>query len=500
MEATYNNGIQIYFKVPSAGKRILLLKNGSTETTIASLDAALENFSLVLSYDGAGTITASVSNSDTYADIATKDITITSALNNITAWSCQMGTGSTSTVTGNVVSTAIAGTATTDNYSMAGGSKTYALTNSLPGSSAWSILLTAAIPSGQTGNSYGSTLLASGTNPTAGSFANGFQVYLTSAGKLQLKNGSTATDIQTGISGNFTVELDYNGSTTITVIVTPEGGTATTKSVTLNSKPLNTIGTLCSLIKTANNVTETAAITLSSTTTYTNAPFVNCPALTKVILPATLVQKGTDAVASTVKLYVPSTATKTLDAAKFWKNDVLNIGANVTIGESGYASFYTDAATTIPAGVTAYTAGTATNGNLPLTAIEGTTLAANTGIIMTGTAGDYFFEGTTNTATQTSSLSGTTASMDTPTTGCYVLGYESSQAGMYKYTGATLEPNKVYLTTTGGGSLRFTFGTTTGIKTATKVATEGQAYDLQGRKTDAKQAGIYIINGKKIIK
>ena len=86
----------------------------------------------------------------------------------------------------------------------------------------------------------------------------------------------------------------------------------------------------------------------------------------------------------------------------------------------------------------------------------------------------------------------------------YTLAVKDGKLGFYKYTGTTLAARKAYLAIEGAGARVITLGgdNTTGIATTERHATEadGQCYDLQGRRISQPQKGIYIVNGKKMVK
>ena len=86
----------------------------------------------------------------------------------------------------------------------------------------------------------------------------------------------------------------------------------------------------------------------------------------------------------------------------------------------------------------------------------------------------------------------------------YVLSVANSKLGFYKFAGTELKGFRAYYQTTGGGSSTRGFvlnfgGTATGINAAT-LNGEGNAYDLQGRRVQNAQKGVFIINGKKVVK
>ena len=91
--------------------------------------------------------------------------------------------------------------------------------------------------------------------------------------------------------------------------------------------------------------------------------------------------------------------------------------------------------------------------------------------------------------------------------GGYILAYKKgdTEAKFYQINGLTVPENRSYLpegTPTRG--LEFLFGglgdDVTGINGITTGAENGAIYDLQGRRVNNAQKGVYIINGKKVIK
>ena len=62
--------------------------------------------------------------------------------------------------------------------------------------------------------------------------------------------------------------------------------------------------------------------------------------------------------------------------------------------------------------------------------------------------------------------------------------------------------NKAYLPSGGSSTniLSLTFGSLTGIETATQAQPGQKAvFDLQGRRVEKAQKGLYIVNGKKVL-
>ena len=101
------------------------------------------------------------------------------------------------------------------------------------------------------------------------------------------------------------------------------------------------------------------------------------------------------------------------------------------------------------------------------------------------------------------SLRGTGVSIINPG-GAYVLNcVEPGGVGFYKLSSTgTIKENKAYLYYDGSSAARefFGFAETTGIELNKVEANEDKMYDLQGRHVTNPVNGIYIVNGKKVIK
>lgn len=181
------------------------------------------------------------------------------------------------------------------------------------------------------------------------------------------------------------------------------------------------------------------------------------------------------------------------------------------VGASGYATLMLGYNATIPTGATCYKA--VANGNYAtLTAIEGT-LAANTAVLVEAEANDYVFEPVDYaSAVEGNDLLGTLSTKSiTPESGttCYVLAEpEGQEVGFYR---ATLtdgsfqnNANKAYLPVTAAGArfLSFDFGTETAIDElkAENGNQKTETFDLAGRRVQSAQRGIFIVNGKKVVK
>lgn len=207
----------------------------------------------------------------------------------------------------------------------------------------------------------------------------------------------------------------------------------------------------------------------------------------------------------------------------------------VTISSAGYATFYAPVALEVPAGLEAYylAEGGLNADYASMTKIEGAAatdpvvVPANTGIIFTGNNGgtaaaDNYNLAITTTGNEIKSLLGGTVATE------YVLGGDDAgnrayylampkvddvqwPIGFYKAKLNTdnkflnnghksyLPMDVVYGDLQNSYGFRFLFGTT-GIDGVASEETPEGIYDLQGRKLEGiPGAGIYIVNGKKVL-
>ena len=186
----------------------------------------------------------------------------------------------------------------------------------------------------------------------------------------------------------------------------------------------------------------------------------------------------------------------------------------VTITAAGYATFYAPVAVQIPEDVEAYYAAEADENYVSLTAIDGV-IPANTGVILQGEANTYNFNIVADVdAVADNKLAGTVASAYV-TDDAYVLSKQGEVVGMYKaaknqQSGASWLNNgfKAYLpanavTTAESRFLVFNFGddNTTAIEGIEAENTaDAVVYDLAGRRVQNAQKGVFIVNGKVVIK
>lgn len=183
----------------------------------------------------------------------------------------------------------------------------------------------------------------------------------------------------------------------------------------------------------------------------------------------------------------------------------------VTITSAGFATFFAPVAVEIPEGVEAYYTAEVDGKAVMLTAIEDV-IPANTGVILKGEANTYNFNITADAeAVAGNKLAGTCASTYV-SEDAYVLSKVDGVVGMYKALknqeeGASWLNNgfKAYLPATAGGEARFlvfNFGTETGIDElkGENGNVKAEIYDLSGRRVQNAQKGLYIVNGKKVVR
>lgn len=178
----------------------------------------------------------------------------------------------------------------------------------------------------------------------------------------------------------------------------------------------------------------------------------------------------------------------------------------VTIPSSGWGTFcykypldFTAAST--PEGLKAYAVSATTSSNATLTQIT-EKIIGGTGIIINGTPGTTY---AINVADKGTAYSGTNLLTGTLAPTYVEEGQYFLKSGKFVYSSAgTLPENKAYLksdgTGTQGAKLSFLFDTTS-IEQV-KVETSDAWYDLSGRKVNpsANVKGVYIHNGKKVVK
>ena len=183
----------------------------------------------------------------------------------------------------------------------------------------------------------------------------------------------------------------------------------------------------------------------------------------------------------------------------------------LTVSEAGWSTLYLGFNARIPSTVEAYIVKTVNDGWVTLTQVTGV-LPANTGVIVKAAAGDYkFYNEATATADVTGNLLDGSLYNKNINEEAYVLSAPDGVVGLYKaemtdgtwlnnankaYLPASAVPNKT------AAFYGFEWNGTTGVEgVVAEGAQDGAIYDITGRRVKAITApGIYIVNGKKVVK
>ena len=189
----------------------------------------------------------------------------------------------------------------------------------------------------------------------------------------------------------------------------------------------------------------------------------------------------------------------------------------VAVSAAGYATLYAPVALTIPAeGVTVYTA-TVEDGYLDLTEVEGA-IPANTGVIIEAAEGTYNFAVVAEADAVESDLVGSYAKSEkNADMKVYTLQKPAEkEVGFYLFNGYRDENDKEGTKTYINGfrawvevengeaaPAMFSLGRgegTTAIDSVELTNDNVVIYDLAGRRVEKMEKGIYIVNGKKVIR
>ena len=170
------------------------------------------------------------------------------------------------------------------------------------------------------------------------------------------------------------------------------------------------------------------------------------------------------------------------------------------IGSTGYATMYLPTTSvSIPTGVTASTA-VVNEPWVTTTPIQSNLISAGTPVVLQGAEGFYSFV-PVNAATDAveNDLKGTAEPLEANGSQ-YVLASKDGVVGFYQATG-TIPAGKAYIEKAGAGVKGFFFGGADGIaEVETGNDSDAAIFDLSGRRVVKAQKGIYIINGKKVLK
>ena len=198
--------------------------------------------------------------------------------------------------------------------------------------------------------------------------------------------------------------------------------------------------------------------------------------------------------------------TDAADASQWIIEDVEAASVDVTIGETGYATLNALWPVTIPEGVKAYTGKIDSKDGaleLFLTEVNGTIPSA-TPVVLKGNADTYTFNFTDDVETLDNDLKGTYA--ETDAAGKYILAKpERKYIGFYLAETGTIVAGKAYLELPANAGevkgITLVGDNATGIASVENTTTENNAvFNLAGQRVSEAQKGIFIINGKKVLK
>ena len=175
---------------------------------------------------------------------------------------------------------------------------------------------------------------------------------------------------------------------------------------------------------------------------------------------------------------------------------------SLIIGEAGWATFGSlDKSANLNAATNVYAA-KYENGSVKLTAVESKSVPAGVGVLVKGQGKiSLAFDVDASAVESDLKVSDGTVTGDGST--IYVLAKEDAHGvGFYKLAEGTKVPaGKAYLVVPAGSAREFIgFGDATAIKSVETVKANGAVYNLAGQEVKSAQKGVFIINGKKVIK
>lgn len=205
-----------------------------------------------------------------------------------------------------------------------------------------------------------------------------------------------------------------------------------------------------------------------------------------------------------------------LDSPSAWKLIAVEeptFTHSLSVTSAGYATLMLAFDATIPAGVECYTVDSYESDWVNLTQVEGI-LPAGEAVIVKAAEGTYEFVRTTGGVKNEKNLLEGTLFPKNIAMDAYVLANGANGVGLYKATKNQANntaflnnANKIYLPAENSNnaasySFNFDWNGTTGIEgIEAEGAKNGEIYDITGRRVKAITApGIYIVNGKKVIK
>lgn len=174
-----------------------------------------------------------------------------------------------------------------------------------------------------------------------------------------------------------------------------------------------------------------------------------------------------------------------------------------TVGVASYSTLYVNFPVSIPDGNNNTAIYTLEENSDSYTCVKQTSVPAKTGMILRdiNKASSVTLEIPSSYSNVTSELTGSLLAT-TAGDNCYIFGNGDEGLGFYPYAnGSTLAANKAFLTVTSSArSFILNFDDVeTGINGAITLPQSSVIYDLQGRRANKLQRGLYIMNGKKVL-
>ena len=104
--------------------------------------------------------------------------------------------------------------------------------------------------------------------------------------------------------------------------------------------------------------------------------------------------------------------------------------------------------------------------------------------------------------TGTNVLTGTCLATTKPDGNVYVFSKVGDDLGFFPYTGSDIPANRAYIVEPAGSGTRsfiLSFDETTGLNGVSTSTPAGTIFDMQGRRVNKAEKGLYIVNGKKVL-
>ena len=197
------------------------------------------------------------------------------------------------------------------------------------------------------------------------------------------------------------------------------------------------------------------------------------------------------------------------DANAAWTFEPVDV-LPVVVTSAGYATLYAPAALTLADGVEAYYVSAKSATSATMTQVTGV-IPANTAVVLKAKEGSYDLTIAAEAQAINGNLLTGTVGSELVEEEAYVLANEEKGPGFYKAalnqkdnTAFANKGFKAYLPASSASSARFIsfdFGTETAIENIEGAEVENAVvYDLSGRRVQKAQKGVFIVNGKVVIK